>query len=191
MKMNVIKTKPCICMETGKKIDCEQCLNSVMDNGLTELDNKKRYDHTPIESLKTNGCNHLPIAIDSKLKKVEIKSKVKKHQKYKEGLKTAIKCDCGVRIRFPTEKKQISCAKCNQVFALRLDRKHNTDRWMRVIACSCGNQIPYGRNTNSLKCFKCNHHYDRNGKVWEKQQTKTSKDTLTLADLGIKIKKRN
>ena len=59
------------------------------------------------------------------------------------------------------------------------------------LKCDCGNVIKMFNDNKSVKCFNCNFYWDKNdnGK-WEKSQYKTTKDTLTLGDIVVKIRRR-
>lgn len=90
-QMKQIPTKPCICVKTGKPIDCQNCAQPILDK---DIDQK--------------GCNHIPLCIEE-----TFGQKKAKVQKQKRSIRQVLKCDCGNVINMYNTKKQVKCYKCD------------------------------------------------------------------------------
>lgn len=91
--------KPCICLATGKEINCSQCEQPIIDQ-----DCEKR------------GCNMCPMIIGTTLKRKEDKFR-QQQQKYKsKPLLEIIRCNCGNDIRMFNKKDEVKCFKCNSMW---------------------------------------------------------------------------
>ncbi len=164
--MKTINTKPCICVNTNKEIDCSECVQPIQDR-----------------DIERNGCNHIPMTIGSVLKKCDSKLVAQRR-----AIKTELDCKCGNKIKVPHFQRKVYCAKCKGKWL------NNKGKWeftkTKVISCDCGNTIPVGNHDVEKKCFNCNHFWNKNGKDWEKQQFVIHKDTMTIGDLTFKVRKK-
>lgn len=165
-ELETIKTTPCICMNTGRRIGCKDCVQPIVDR-----------------DYKTSNCNHIPMHIDSVLKR--IKTKIDKQI---ATIKKNIECKCGETLKVPKNARKLHCVKCKSKWFKPYNKAWEYTK-PNLIPCICGNNIPIKYQSKQEKCYKCNNYHNLINGKWERQGFTIKQDTMTIGDLTFKVRR--